>query len=89
MHARFRIRWGDRRHIGVGGLGGLDTALEQQFNLIASYVALAIECGAVFVVAFGALQAMAALLKAIANGQATGLEGRQIWLRCVVNQLDA
>jgi hypothetical protein len=37
----------------------LDNALEQQFNLIASYVALAIECGAVFVVAFGASQAMA------------------------------
>ena len=36
---------------------------------------------AVFVVAFGALQAMAGLLKAIAKGQATGLEGRQIWLR--------
>jgi uncharacterized membrane protein len=59
----------------------LDTELEAQFNLIASYVALAIECGAVFVAAFGALQAMAALLKAIANGQATGSEGRQIWLR--------
>ena len=59
----------------------MDAALEQHFNLIASYVALAIECGAVFVVAFGALQAMAALLKAIANGQATGLAGRQIWLR--------
>ena len=63
------------------GVGDLDTTLEGQFNLIASYAALAIECGAVFVVAFGALQAMAALLKAIAKGQATGLEGRQIWLR--------
>ena len=59
----------------------MDAALEQHFNLIASYVALAIECGAVFVAAFGALQAMAALLTAIANGQATGLAGRQIWLR--------
>ena len=59
----------------------MDTTLEGQFNLIASYVALAIESGAVFVVAFGALQAMASLLKAIAKGQATGLEGRQIWLR--------
>ena len=59
----------------------MDAARADKFNLIASYVALAIECGAVFVVAFGALQAMAALLKAIANGQATGLEGRQIWLR--------
>jgi hypothetical protein len=44
----------------------LDTTLEGQFNLIA----LVIECGAVFVAAFGATQAMAALLKAIANGQA-------------------
>jgi uncharacterized membrane protein len=59
----------------------LDTALEAQFNLIASYVALAIECGAVFVVTFGALQAMAGLLKAIAAGQAGEIEGRQIWLR--------
>lgn len=61
--------------------GDLDTALEAQFNLIASYVALAIECGAVFVVTFGALQAMAGLLKAIAAGQAGEIEGRQIWLR--------
>jgi uncharacterized membrane protein len=59
----------------------LDTALEEQFNLIASYVALVIECGAVFVVAFGAVQAMAALLKAIANGQADEIEGCQLWLR--------
>jgi uncharacterized membrane protein len=59
----------------------LDTALEAQFNLIASYVALAIECGAVFVVTFGALQAMAGLLKAIAAGQVGEIEGRQIWLR--------
>lgn len=58
----------------------MDAALEQQFNLIASYVALAIECGAVFVVAFGALQAISALFRAIAS-QATGIEGRQIWLR--------
>jgi hypothetical protein len=78
MHARFTMWRGGRRLIGVGGL---DAALEQQFNLIASYVALAIECGAVFVVAFGALQAISALFRAIATGQATGIEGRQIWLR--------
>ena len=59
----------------------MDAALADKFNLIASYVALVIKCGAVFAVAFGALQAMAGLLKGIANGQATGLEGRQIWLR--------
>jgi uncharacterized membrane protein len=62
-------------------VGDLDTTLEGQFKLIASYVALVIECGAVFVVAFGAVQAMAGLLKAIANGQAGEIEGRQIWLR--------
>lgn len=55
--------------------------LEQNFTAIASYVALAVECGAVFVVAFGALQAMLGLLKAILTGQATGLQGREIWLR--------
>jgi uncharacterized membrane protein len=78
-HARaFHNEAANRRLIGVGGL---DAALADKFNLIESYVALAIERGAVFVVAFGALQAMVALLKAIANGQATGLEGRQIWLR--------
>ena len=59
----------------------MDAALADKFNLIASYVALAIECGAVFVVAFGALQAISALFRAIATGQATGIEGRQIWLR--------
>ena len=59
----------------------MDTGLEDQFNLVANHVALAIECGAVFVAAFGALQAMLGLLKAIATGQATGLQGRQIWLR--------
>ena len=51
----------------------MDAARAEKFNLIASYVTLAIECGAVFVVAFGALQAMAALLNAIANGK------RQAW----------
>jgi len=59
----------------------VDTALENDFNLVANYVALAIECGAVFVVAFGALQAILGLFRAIANGQATGLVGREIWLR--------
>src|SRR4029077_7217553 len=69
MHARFTM-WPGRSTPYWGG--GLDAALEQQFNLIASYVALAIECGAVFVVAFGALQAISALFGAIATGQATG-----------------
>jgi len=59
----------------------LDTAFESHFNVVASYAALAIECGAVFVVAFGSLQAMTTLLKVIASGQAGEIEGRQIWLK--------
>jgi hypothetical protein len=56
----------------------LDTALEAEFNLIASYVALAIECGAVF----GRRRSgHGGLLKAITNGQAGEIEGCQIWLR--------
>jgi len=35
----------------------------------------------VFVVAFGALQAITSLLRAIATGQAGEIEGRLIWLR--------
>jgi hypothetical protein len=58
----------------------LDTAFESHFTVVASYAALAIECSAVFVVAFGSLQAMATLLKLIASGQAGEIEGRQIWL---------
>jgi uncharacterized membrane protein len=57
------------------------TPLEQHFNLIASYVALIVECGAVFVVAFGALQAIVGLFRVIVSGQATGSAGREIWLR--------
>ena len=49
--------------------------------MVASYAALAIECGAVFVVAFGSLQALTTLLKVIAGGQAGEIEGRQIWLK--------
>ncbi|MGB6909509.1 MAG: DUF1622 domain-containing protein [Methyloceanibacter sp.] len=73
---------GSRAILRLRGPGGESAiTLEQNFNLIASYVALVVECGAVFVVAFGALQAILSLFKAIANGQATGSEGRQIWLR--------
>ena len=34
-----------------------------------------------FVVAFGSLQALVALLKVIVTGQAGEIEGRQIWLK--------
>jgi len=65
----------------LGVDGNLDIALEGHFNLVASYAALAIECAAVFVVSFGALQALTSLLKVIATGQAGEIEGRQIWLK--------
>lgn len=60
-----------------------DTAipLEQQFNEIASYIALAIECGAVFVVSFGALQAIINVIVAIFNRTADEMMGREIWLK--------
>jgi uncharacterized membrane protein len=45
------------------------------------YVALVIEWGAVFVVAFGALRAITSLLKAIATGPAREIQDRLIWLR--------
>ena len=55
--------------------------LEEQFNEIAAYVALVIEAGAVLVVSFGALQAIAGVVTAILQGNAGGSQGREIWLR--------
>ena len=43
--ARFKMR--GAADSGLAEWGDLDTALEGQFNLIASYVVLVIECGAV------------------------------------------
>lgn len=55
--------------------------LEQQFSEIASYVALVIEAGAVFVVSFGALQAITGVIRAIFGRTADELAGREIWLK--------
>ena len=49
----------------------MDRALEDQFNLVASYVALVIECGAFLAVTFG-------VIKTVARGEATRNEGREI-----------
>lgn len=57
------------------------TPLEGNFQLAAAYVALAIEVGAVFVVAWGALQAIFTLLGAIFTGTADEIRGRVIWLK--------
>ncbi len=55
--------------------------LEQQFSEIAIYVALLIEAGAVFVVSFGALQAIIGVIGAIFSRGANELAGREIWLK--------
>jgi uncharacterized membrane protein len=55
--------------------------LEQHFNVLASYVALVIELGAVVVVIIGGSQALWGVLTAVFTGQATEIRGRQIWLK--------
>ena len=55
--------------------------LEQQFSDIATYIALVIEAGAVFVVSFGALQAIISVVGAIFSRAADELAGREIWLK--------
>lgn len=55
--------------------------LDDHFKQIAELVALAIQAGAVLVVTFGAVQALALLAAALAEGAADARRGRQIWLR--------
>lgn len=55
--------------------------LEDNFNVVANYVALTIEVGAVLVVAWGALQAVFTLAGAIFTGTANEIRGREIWLK--------
>ncbi len=56
-------------------------SLEDNFHTIAGTVALAIEVGAVVVVAIGAGQALLAVLAAIVAGSADEIRGRVIWLK--------
>jgi uncharacterized membrane protein len=56
-------------------------SLESHFSEIASYIALIIEAGAVFVVAFGALQAILGVAGSILRRSADELTGREIWLK--------
>jgi len=60
---------------------GAITSLEETFNVVANYVALGVEFGAVIVVAFGSAQAVLALIGAITTGTADSLRGREIWLK--------
>lgn len=55
--------------------------LEEHFNVLAAYVALVIEVGAVIVVIIGGCQAFWGVLSAVFTGQATEIRGRQIWLK--------
>jgi uncharacterized membrane protein len=55
--------------------------IEENFKEIAGYVALAIETAAVFVVAFGAVQALAGVLSLIVKHAADEMQGREIWLQ--------
>ena len=55
--------------------------IENNFKEIASYVALAIEAAAVFVVAFGAIQALSGVVVLILQRAADEMQGREIWLK--------
>ena len=56
-------------------------AIEDYFKEIAGFVALAIEAAAVFVVSFGAIQALAGVIALIFKRAADEMAGRVIWLR--------
>ena len=75
------LRRADGSRQSAAGSGGTAIALEDQFKEIAVFVALVIEAGAVLVVSFGAIQALAGVVMAILKGSAGGSEGREIWLR--------
>ncbi len=55
--------------------------VENNFKEIAGYVALAIEAAAVFVVAFGAIQALSGVIGLILKRAADEMQGREIWLK--------
>jgi uncharacterized membrane protein len=56
-------------------------ALEDQFNQVSNIIALFIEAAAVIVVTFGAIQVLAGLVVAAAQGRAGEQKGRELWLR--------
>ena len=61
--------------------GDATILIENNFKEIAVYVALAIEAAAVFVVAFGALQALSGVIVLIFQRAADEMQGREIWLK--------
>lgn len=61
--------------------GELAIAIDGQFKQIAEFVALVIQAGAVLVVTFGAVQALAHVAEAIWQREADTPRGREIWLK--------
>ncbi len=55
--------------------------LDEQFKQLAELVALVIQAGAVLVVTFGAVQAIALVAAAIWQREADAPRGREIWLK--------
>jgi uncharacterized membrane protein len=55
--------------------------LEDQFKEIAGFIALAIEAAAVLVVSYGAVQALAGVVRSAFSPTADAMQGREIWLR--------
>lgn len=70
-----------RVNLTAAGTGEPAIWLEEQFKEIAEFVALAIEAGAVLVVAFGALQALVSVVAVVVARSASEMRGRQIWIR--------
>ena len=68
-----------RAKLGLKGDGAI--LIEENFKEIAGFVALAIEAAAVFVVAFGAIQALSGVVGLIFKRQADEMQGREIWLK--------
>jgi uncharacterized membrane protein len=64
-----------------GQTGTRAILLEDNFKEIAGFIALAIEAAAVFVVSYGALQALAGVLVSAFRRNADEMQGREIWLK--------
>ena len=55
--------------------------LEDNFKEIAGFIALAIEAAAVFVVSYGAVQALAGVVASAFRRNVDEMQGREIWLK--------
>lgn len=69
------------RQSGAGNGGTSTILLEDNFKEIAGFIALAIEAAAVFVVSYGAIQALAGVIVSAFSRSADTMQGREIWLK--------